>query len=317
MKDLRILLERLAPFLVDTGAILFYALTIPLLVDQFVDKSILNAFIIGAVYLLFCGSILLLKRLEWESESKAWRSGSTLAVLGIFFGLMDAYLMIDSAGFFEWLDTTENPISDNPLQSVLICFGVILWLAVVFLYAIVLAVDVEPKIPEGTRHHTLAEYVGLAGINLMIIVAMASWQALFVDTEPYQDLGFGAKVLIFVVVFAFFLLFFAPPRLVYVVMRPRPSSYITCNIHHPECLLRMGLARQHRLVDSRKVPVLSPIFRPVSDGANPPIFLEIIPKRHKRHIQRPDPGARQYLPNCAGRRSQPSSAAVWQGGAGH
>jgi hypothetical protein len=227
MKDLRSLLERLAPILVDIGAILFYTLTIPILVDQFVDKSIANAFIIGIVYLLFCGSIFLLKRLDRESESKAWRSGSTLAFLGIFFGIMVAYLIADSAGFFEWLDVAENPISDNPLQSVLICFGVILWLAVVFLYAVVLAVDVKPKIPEGTRQHTLSEYVGLAGINLMIIVTMAGWQALFVNTEPYQDLGFGAKALIFVVVLAFFLLFFAPPRLVYVVMRPRPSSYIT------------------------------------------------------------------------------------------
>jgi hypothetical protein len=41
------------------------------------------------------------------------------------------------------------------------------------------------------------------------------------------DLGIGAKAIIFIAAYAFFLLFFAPPRLVYVVMRPSPSSYIT------------------------------------------------------------------------------------------
>ena len=225
--DLRSLFERIAPILVDIGAILLYTISIPILVDQFTDKSLLNSFIIGFVYLLFCGSIFLLKRLERDGESKAWRSGSTLAVLGIFFGLMVAYLIIDSAGFFEWLDTTENPVSDNPIQSVFICFGVILWLAVVSLYAVVLAVNIKPTIPEGTRRHVVAEYVGLAGINLMIIVTIAGWQAMFADTEPYVDLDIGAKIIIFIAACAFFLLFFAPPRLVYVVMRPIPSSYIT------------------------------------------------------------------------------------------
>lgn len=87
---------------------------------------------------------------------------------------MVAYLIIESAGFFEWLNTSENPIQDNPILSVHICFGVLLGLVIVFLYAVVPAKDVEPTIPEGTGRHTLAEYIGLAGVNLMIIVAMAS-----------------------------------------------------------------------------------------------------------------------------------------------
>jgi len=225
--DFRSLLERLAPIIVDIGAILFYILTIPLLVERFTDKSILNTIIIGGVYLLFCACVFLLKRLDRDSESKSWRSGSTLAVLGVFFGVMVAYLVIESAGFFEWLDKTENPIQENPIASVLILFGVLLWLVIVFLYAVILAIDVEPTIPEGTLRHTLGEYAGLAGVNLMIIVAMASWQAMFVDTEPYQDIGLGAKVIIFIVTYAFFLLFFAPPRLVYIAMKPRPASYVS------------------------------------------------------------------------------------------
>ncbi|MGB3714008.1 MAG: hypothetical protein WA996_06225 [Candidatus Promineifilaceae bacterium] len=225
--DLRSQLERFAPIIVDIGAILFFIVTIPVLVDRFADKSIVNAFIIGVVYLLFCASVFLLKRLEREEGSEAWRSGSTLAVLGIFFGIMVGYLVIESTGFFEWLDTTEDPYLSSPTQSVLVLFGVMLWLVVVFLYAVVLAIDIKPTIPEGTRQHTLSEYVGLAGVNLMIIVAMASWGAMFIEAEPYQDIGFGAKIIIFVAAYAFFLLFFAPPRLVYIAMKPRPASYVS------------------------------------------------------------------------------------------
>jgi hypothetical protein len=61
----------------------------------------------------------------------------------------------------------------------------------------------------------------------MIIVAMVSWGAIFLVAEPYQDIGFGALVIIFVAAYAFFLLFFAPPRLVYFAIKPRPASYVS------------------------------------------------------------------------------------------
>jgi hypothetical protein len=108
-----------------------------------------------------------------------------------------------------------------------VLIGVLLWLVVIFLYAAILAIDIKPTIPEGSRQHILVEYAALTGVNLMIIVTMTCWQAMFIDTEPYEDLGFGAKIIIFVAAYAFFLLFFAPPRLVYIAMKPRPSSYVT------------------------------------------------------------------------------------------
>ncbi len=61
----------------------------------------------------------------------------------------------------------------------------------------------------------------------MIIIAMASWGAIFIEAEPDQDLGFRAKIIIFVAAYAFFLLFFAPPRLVYIAMKPRPAPYVS------------------------------------------------------------------------------------------
>jgi hypothetical protein len=212
------------PAVVDLVAMLLFTLLVPGLAERFADSSIVNAVIIGGVYLLFCGAVFLLKRLE--SGGGSWRSGTGLAALGVFFGIMIAFLLAETSGLLDegGLDRINT---ENALHMAGVVFGVLLWLAFVFLYPVILAADVKPNIGWGTRKYWLFELLGLAGANLMILVATAGWAAMFAGTEPYDDLGFGGKALIFALTYIFFLLFFAPPRLVFVARNPRISSYAT------------------------------------------------------------------------------------------
>jgi hypothetical protein len=54
----------------------------------------------------------------------------------------------------------------------------------------------------------------------MILVTVAYWQATFADTEAYTGLALGGKILIFLVVYAFFMVFFAPPRMLFLLKQP-------------------------------------------------------------------------------------------------
>ena len=215
------------PIIVDIVAMVLAIFLIPRLADRFLQRSVANAVLIAVVYLLFCASVYFLKKLGSEEQSEGWQKGSSLAVLGIFFGIMVTYMMAETAGVFDDLDILDAVNPENPLHSLGIVVGTLLWLVIAMLYAGIMAAAIRPSIPEGTGQYALVEILGLVGINLMIIVAMAGWESIFADTEPYDSIGFGAKVLIFLLAYFFFLLFFAPPRLVFVAKRPGAASVVT------------------------------------------------------------------------------------------
>ena len=53
----------------------------------------------------------------------------------------------------------------------------------------------------------------LLATNLMLIASVGHWEAYFADAVPYVGLSGGAQALIFVGVYAFFVLFYGGPRL--------------------------------------------------------------------------------------------------------
>lgn len=201
----------LAPVAADVLSVALYLLVLPRLVTVLQRPGLLNALLIGGVYLLFCGAVYLLRR---QPPAAATGHRGILAALGVTFSLFVTYMMADSAGFFANVEQLDPTPGVGMMAA--ITGGAVVWLALVALYPVLLSVEVAP-VGAGTagRH-----FLSLLGVNLMILVTAAYWQVFFAGTEPYEGLGPGGKALIFLVVYLFFLLFFAAPRTLAFLKRP-------------------------------------------------------------------------------------------------
>lgn len=207
----------LAPVAVDLMSIGLYAALLPLLVSRFQQKSMINPLIIGLVYLLFCLSVYIIRRVEpGRGESFNIDSMAVLGFLGAAFGMFLTYMAVESGGILDHLEID--------LESGAASFGLMLasflWLGLVFLYAGILLIDIQPTISHATAQAMWLELFSLIGVNLMIILTAAFWETIFIGTEPYDAVTVGGKILIFIATFAFFLFFFAPPRMLFLTRNP-------------------------------------------------------------------------------------------------
>ncbi|MCJ7680837.1 MAG: hypothetical protein MUP70_08945, partial [Candidatus Aminicenantes bacterium] len=131
----------------------------------------------------------------------------------------------ETAGLFEWLDTISGTLEDKSAALVLGC--VILWLILAFLYMIVLIVDIKPSPSKGTFSTWMKELFALLGVNVMILITVGFWHSYFSVVEPYTDLAAGGKILIFLLTYVFFLLFFAAPRMLFLLKRPGVAGVVS------------------------------------------------------------------------------------------
>lgn len=201
----------LLPVAADALGVGLYTLVLPRLVVALQRPSLLNAFLIGAVYLLFCGAVYLLRR---QPPRSAPAHQGLMAALGVTFSLFVTYMMADSAGFFANLEGLDPNPGVGAMVAIMV--GAVLWLALIALYPTVLTLSVPQDVAATPGRH----FLSLVGVNVMIVVTAAYWQVLFSGTEPYDDLAVGGKVLVFLVVYLFFLLFFAAPRLLAFLKKP-------------------------------------------------------------------------------------------------
>lgn len=223
---LNLLSWRIAPVLADLiGLVLFWAL-VPRLTTRFQQKATVNALIIGGVFLLFCVAVVFVRRLQGETEGAYIDPGGLSVFLGLMFGILVSFMMAEATGLFENLDTMDLD-ANNPVVSVGILAIMLLWLVLIFLYPGILMAKIKPAIGQASGSYAWIELLSLLGINLMVTVTAAHWQAYFADTTPYEGLGLGAKLLIFAATFVFFLLFYAPPRLLFLNKIKHPSGIVT------------------------------------------------------------------------------------------
>lgn len=207
----------LTPVAVDLMSVVLYSALLPLLVSRFQQKSMINPLIIGIVYLLFCLSVYIMRRVEPGSgDSFSIDSMAVLGFLGAAFGMFLTYMAVESGGI---LDNLEIDL-ESGAASFGLMVGSFLWLGLVFLYAGILLIEIKPSIANGSVQAMWLELFSLIGVNLMIIVTAAYWDSYFIGTEPYDAVTVGSKILIFIVTFAFFLFFFAPPRMLFLVRNP-------------------------------------------------------------------------------------------------
>ena len=206
------------PVLADLSGVLLYLLLLPRLVSAFSQPSIASALFIILVYLSFCGSVYLLRR---QPPSVAPRYQDLLASTGLLFSLFVGYMVAESAGFFA--NVGELDSDPGPVAILAVLISGALWLALLFLYPLLLSLPIAPAEATTQAQSLLA----LLGVNLMILVTAAYWQATFADVEPYDDLTAGGKLLIFLAVYLFFLLFFAAPRALILLRSPASLPLIS------------------------------------------------------------------------------------------
>lgn len=212
-----------APVIADLLGIALYVFMLPRLTAQFQQKSLPNALLIGGVYLLFCLSVYMIRR-QPNSTGAGPDSVSrgALGFLGVAFGIFVSYMIVESAGLLDRLDTI-GAYELSPAASIGVLVGVTVWLVLAFLYTAIVILEIKPV----ERRLFSADLLSLLGVNLMILVTVAYWRATFADTEPYEGLALGGKLLIFLLTYVFFMFFFAPPRMLFLLRRPTNSAIVS------------------------------------------------------------------------------------------
>ena len=220
-----IVLEKGAPVIADVVTVILYLILFPRLTAFFLNKSLLKGVLVGAIYLIFCASVVIIRKLPGPADQKTGYHKGWMGFFGVFFGIFVTYMVADTAGFFELLDNMSATLEGKSAAAVLV--GVILWLILSFLYLIILIVDIKPTLSKRKFSTWVIEIFALLGVNAMILTTIGSWSAYFSDIEPYVGLAMGGKILIFLLTYIFFMLFFAAPRMLFLLKRPGTAGIVT------------------------------------------------------------------------------------------
>jgi hypothetical protein len=220
-----IIIEKGAPVVADVLAVILYLVFLPSLVDLFLEKSLFNGVLVGLFYLIFCASVVIIRKLPSPADKNTGYNKGWMGFFGVFFGIFVTFMMAETAGFFEQLNNMSGTIDTK--TSAIVLGGLILWLIMAFLFMIVLIINLKP-IPSKRKFSTwVIEFFSLFGVNAMILMTVGFWSAYFMDIEPYDGLAAGGKILIFLLTYVFFMLFFAPPRMLFLLKKPNVTGVVT------------------------------------------------------------------------------------------
>ena len=209
----------------DLMMLLTYTVFLPHLSAFFSQKSYFHGGVVTLVYLIFCASVVLIRKLPGADSKKSEYSRGWLAFFAVNFGIFITFLIAETAGFFNRLDSLQGTIEGTAALLVLAC--IVLWLLLAFLYLIVVLVKIKPYTSLSNSGILLVEFLAILGVNLMILTVTAFWNAYFNGIEPYEDLATGGKILIFLFTYIFFLLFFAPPRMLFLLKKSNNFAWLT------------------------------------------------------------------------------------------
>ena len=209
----------------DIMMFLAYVFFLPYLSAFFNQKSYSHGGVLILIYLIFCASVVLIRKLPGADPEKSEYHRGWLAFFAITFGIFITYAIAETAGFFTKLDSISGTIEGK--TALLVLAGFILWLVLAFLYMTMVLVKIKPYRSLSDSGTLLVEFLGILGVNLMILTLTAFWNSYFSGIEPYEDLAIGGKILIFLFTYIFFLLFFAPPRMLFILKKRKRFIWLT------------------------------------------------------------------------------------------
>jgi hypothetical protein len=214
-----------APIVADVLAVILYLILLPRLTACFRNKSLFTGVLVGIIYLVYCLSVLIIRKLPGPVGQKTGARKGWMGFFGVTFGIFVTFMMAESAGFFEMLDNVSGTTQSK--TALIALGGMLLWLILAFLYLIVLIVDIKPVSKTTKFADWPVELFALLGVNAMILTTVGFWQAYFSDVEPYEGLAVGGKILIFLLTYIFFMLFFAAPRMTFLLKKPSAAGAVT------------------------------------------------------------------------------------------
>ena len=209
----------------DIILFLAYVVLLPHLSTFFSKQSFFHGGVVFVVYLIFCASVVLIRKLPGADSKKSEFNRGWLAFFAINFGVFITYVIAETAGFFKKLESIQGTIEGK--AALLVLAGFILWLLLAFLYMIVVLVKIKPYTSRSSSGILLVEFLSILGVNIMILTLTAFWNSYFSGIEPYDDLAAGGKILIFLFTFIFFLIFFAPPRMLFILKKRNRFIWLT------------------------------------------------------------------------------------------
>ena len=138
--------------------------------------------------------------------------GCALAT-AIPFSIFVAVMMLMASGALDgdasWLDQFQARLESSAILSIL---GVLGFFVFMGLFPWALLYQPRRRAVRLTWAGFTAQLLGLLGVNAMVLVTAAFWQAGLADAEP-MGLAIGGRLLVFAASYVVLLLFYAPPRL--------------------------------------------------------------------------------------------------------
>lgn len=195
---------RFIPLLADLTGVALYFLLAPRLTGQFGQGTVINSLLIGLVFVLFCGAVHGIRKLEPElamtvSGRRVW--GGLAVIFSFFISIVTAY----TVGFLDSTINLNRQILDEPSATLYLLITPASWFGLALIYVLVLSGPTGATLRPGTARYTLVSYLSLVGINVMAVLTTAFWQAIWNRFAPAGTF--------FIPLFLLALLLYAPPRL--------------------------------------------------------------------------------------------------------
>lgn len=223
----RLIREFIPPILADLTGLALTFLLLPALTVRFSQLSVINSVIMGFFFVLFCLSVYGIKKLN--DDGKGGRilpplllERRTLGALGVLFALFISLATAYVVGFLDSVVAINRGLLDEPAVTIYLLLTPASWFGLALIYMLVLNSDVEATVNRDEYRYLLVSFLSLSGVNLMLVVATAVWQAVWSRFE----LAEGATVFL-ILNFVLNLLLFGPPRLLYITKNPRVIAILT------------------------------------------------------------------------------------------
>ena len=244
-------LGKFATPIIDLLTIFTYSFLIHKLVNLFVRQDIWIIPIILVAYYLMCAAILVSKRLEQNPDlagpakknRQDWLTGSRaekgkdngskkpdiqpgcIMALSWPFAIFVVVTIFRASGILESGNEMgarlERFITEEAIGTIL---ALVVFFSTMLLFPLALIKKPRPRIKYGTGTHFVMRTLSVVAVNCMVLVTTAFWEWQLAGTEPL-DISLAAKILVFVLAYAVFLMFYAPPRLALLSLEPSRWSY--------------------------------------------------------------------------------------------
>ena len=174
--------------------------------------------VIVVAYVLLCVAVVFIRKLTPREGSVEVKT-SWIGLPALCFGFFVLYMAAEAAGFFGWLEGVDT--TTMPWWTAFAGLGSI---AAALAFFFLLIVGIKPSTPRGPRHDVI-RVVCLIVAQFMIVLLGAFFLNMGAESTP-EEMGIGTRILIFVPVYVFFLLFMASPRLLLLAQDPTTTAVV-------------------------------------------------------------------------------------------